>query len=69
MFIQFVCSDEQDLSIPEKKYSFGILKNAQAIGDYKSLCHWKRRVLRIDLGSDAHKGLEKFYGYLKEVIG
>ena len=69
MFIQFVCSDEKDISIPEKKYSFGILKNAQAIGDYKSLCHWKRRVLRINLGSDAHKGLEKFYGYLKETIG
>jgi glucose-6-phosphate isomerase len=68
LFIQFVIDDKDDVAIPGKSYSFGNLKNAQAIGDYESLLKWKRRVLRVNLGDDAEKGLEKFYEYLKKAI-
>jgi hypothetical protein len=68
MFIQFVIDDKNDLPIPERNYSFGILKNAQAIGDYESLVKWKRRVLKVNLGNDVQEGLKRFYGYLKSVV-
>ena len=68
MFIQFVTEDKNDLVIPGKNYSFGTLKNAQAIGDYESLVKWKRRVLKVNLGSHVQEGLKKFCGYLKRVV-
>ncbi len=68
MFIQFVNDDKNDLAIPGRNYSFGTLKNAQAIGDYESLIKWKRRVFKVNLGSDVQEGLKKFYGYLKRVV-
>lgn len=68
LFIQFHCNDKKDIAIPGRNYSFGVLKNAQAIGDYESLVNWNRRVLRVDLGGDPVKGLEQFYRILKKAI-
>ena len=40
---------KNDLSIPNKSYSFGILQQAQAIGDFVSLEEGQRRALLIQL--------------------
>jgi len=48
-----------DLPIPETRYTFGGLIRAQALGDLQALRQRGRRVLRLDLGADAHSGLQR----------
>lgn len=64
LFIQFICSSSADIQIPERNYTFGLLKRAQAIGDMEALVKHRRRVILIDLGKDFIKGLNCF----KQVI-
>ncbi len=68
VFIQIVSEDTKDLEIPGKPYSFGVLKQAQAIGDYESLIKHERRVLRVNVGRDTEKGLKEFYRLIKKSI-
>lgn len=49
LFIVITAKPENDLSIPNKSYSFGILQQAQAIGDFVSLEEGQRRALLIQL--------------------
>ena len=49
VFIQVVGDDDVDLSIPDKPYTFGELKRAQALGDLQSLRALGRRVARVTL--------------------
>ena len=48
-----------DLPVPETHYTFGALIKAQALGDLQALRQRGRRVLRVDLGADAHRGLQR----------
>lgn len=57
-FIQLAAEDEEDLSIPDRPYTFGLLWQAQAWGDLGALQKHRRRALRIDLGPDPSKGFE-----------
>ncbi|MEC4678860.1 MAG: glucose-6-phosphate isomerase [Nitrospirota bacterium] len=59
LFIQLTMDEKVDFPIPEASYSFGILKRAQALGDFHSLVRHKLQVLDIRLGKDFEKGLEK----------
>jgi len=47
LFVQIVSDDSKDIEIPGQPYSFGILKQAQATGDYQSLIQHKKKVLKI----------------------
>ena len=57
VFLQITCDDANDLSVPGQKYTFGIVKAAQARGDFQVLAERKRRALRIHLGPDVKAGL------------
>ena len=57
LFLQLVGGDADDLAIPGVPYSFGTLKQAQALGDFQSLQSKQRRVLRIGLGRDLDANL------------
>lgn len=57
VFLQMTCDDAADVSIPGHRYSFGIVKAAQARGDFQVLAERKRRVLRVHLGTDVEVGL------------
>jgi hypothetical protein len=57
LFIQLTAQDSVDLPIPSRRYSFGILKQAQVMGDFQALQKHGRRVIRIDLGPNVLKGL------------
>ena len=57
LFLQLVGGDADDLAIPGLPYSFGTLKQAQALGDFQSLQSKQRRVLRIGLGRDLDANL------------
>jgi transaldolase/glucose-6-phosphate isomerase len=64
VFLQITADDAEDLSIPDQKYSFGILKKFQAQGDLEVLAQRGRRALRVHLGKDVEKGLAK----LREIV-
>jgi len=59
VFLQITADDAHDLAIPEQKYTFGIVKAAQARGDLAVLRERGRRALRIHLGADVDAGLKK----------
>jgi transaldolase / glucose-6-phosphate isomerase len=57
VFLQITCKDANDLAVPGRKYSFGIVKAAQARGDFDVLAERGRRALRVHLGADVEAGL------------
>ena len=58
VFLQITCDDANDLPVPEQKYTFGIVKAAQARGDFQVLADRKRRALRVHLPKDVNAGLD-----------
>lgn len=59
VFLQVTCDDAIDLPVPGQKYTFGIVKAAQARGDFEVLAERGRRALRVHLGDDVDAGLAK----------
>ena len=51
VFLQLTCDDANDLPVPGQKYTFGVVKAAQARGDFEVLAERGRRALRVHLGS------------------
>ncbi|MFI5113776.1 MAG: bifunctional transaldolase/phosoglucose isomerase [Terriglobales bacterium] len=68
VFLQITCNDAQDLPVPGQKYTFGVVKAAQARGDFQVLLERKRRALRVHLGSDVKAGLTKLVELVKETL-
>ncbi|MGB6267205.1 MAG: hypothetical protein WBF56_15825, partial [Candidatus Acidiferrales bacterium] len=50
-----------DLAVPGQKYTFGVVKAAQARGDFGVLAERDRRALRVHLGSDVAAGLAELH--------
>jgi transaldolase / glucose-6-phosphate isomerase len=65
VFVQITSDDAEDLAIPGERYTFGVLKAAQALGDFLSLSKRNRRALRIHFGKDVNAGLKR----LQQAIG
>src|SRR6202043_3379588 len=57
VFLQITCDDAIDLPVPGQKYTFSIVKAAQARGDFAVLAERGRRALRVHLGKDVAAGL------------
>jgi transaldolase/glucose-6-phosphate isomerase len=57
VFVQITCDDAKDLQVPDQSYTFGIVKAAQARGDFQVLSERGRRALRLHLGTDVPAGL------------
>ena len=68
VFLQITCDDAHDLPVPGQKYTFGIVKAAQARGDFQVLADRKRRALRVHLGSDVKAGLTKLSELVRQVL-
>ncbi len=51
VFLQLTCDDANDLPVPGQRYTFGVVKAAQARGDFEVLAERGRRALRVHLGS------------------
>jgi transaldolase/glucose-6-phosphate isomerase len=58
VFLQITSDDGRDVAIPDQRYSFGVVKSAQARGDFAVLAERGRRVLRVHLGVDVAAGLQ-----------
>jgi len=59
VFLQVTSDDAADLPVPGHKYTFGVVKAAQARGDFQVLAERNRRALRVHLGADVAAGLGK----------
>ncbi len=57
VFLQITCDDVKDLPVPGQKYTFGVVKAAQARGDFAVLAERGRRALRVHLGKNLKSGL------------
>ncbi len=57
LFLQLTSEDQEDVPVPGRQYTFGLLKRAQALGDLEALRKHNRRAVRIDLGKNVLEGL------------
>ena len=57
VFLQITSDDAKDLPIPGHRASFGVVKAAQARGDFDVLVERGRRALRVHLNGDLDSGL------------
>ncbi len=55
--LQITCENAVDLAVPGQRYTFGVVKAAQARGDFEVLAERGRRALRVHLGPDVSAGL------------
>jgi transaldolase/glucose-6-phosphate isomerase len=69
VFLQITCDDAIDLPVPGQKYTFGIVKAAQARGDFQVLAERGRRALRVHLGKDVNADLSVLSRALSEALG
>jgi len=58
VFLQITADEKKDLKVPGQKASFGIIKAAQARGDFDVLTERGRRALRVHLKGDLASGLK-----------
>jgi transaldolase/glucose-6-phosphate isomerase len=68
VFLQITCDDAQDLAVPGKPYTFGVVKAAQARGDFQVLAERGRRALRVHLGPDVDAGLETLGAAIEKAL-
>jgi transaldolase/glucose-6-phosphate isomerase len=68
VFLQITCDDPLDLPVPGHTYTFGVVKAAQARGDFQVLAERTRRVLRVHLGPDVRAGLATLYAALQQAL-
>jgi transaldolase/glucose-6-phosphate isomerase len=57
VFLQITADDAEDLAVPGQKASFGVIKAAQARGDFDVLTERGRRALRVHLKGDLKTAL------------
>jgi glucose-6-phosphate isomerase len=68
VFFQITANDAQDFAVPGEAYTFSILKQAQALGDFHSLSKRGRRAIRVDLGNDTIGGLKRLHELVIEAV-
>jgi transaldolase / glucose-6-phosphate isomerase len=68
VFLQITCDDAADLAVPGQKYTFGIVKAAQARGDFQVLADRNRRALRVHLGADLAAGLNTLQDAIQKAL-
>jgi transaldolase / glucose-6-phosphate isomerase len=67
VFLQVTCDDKADLPVPGQKYTFGVVKAAQARGDFTVLVERGRRALRIHL-QDVESGLTALHSAIEKAL-
>jgi hypothetical protein len=68
LFLQVVQQDARDVPIPGQPFSFSILKQAQSLGDLKSLSSRKLPVLRVTLGKNAAVGWKALAAAVRSAV-
>jgi transaldolase / glucose-6-phosphate isomerase len=68
VFLQITHDDAVNLPVPGQTYTFGVVKAAQARGDFEVLAERGRRALRVHLGTDVKAGLETLRAALEQAL-
>ncbi|HEV8713687.1 MAG TPA: bifunctional transaldolase/phosoglucose isomerase [Candidatus Binatia bacterium] len=68
VFLQITCDDAEDLPAPGQQYTFGVVKAAQARGDFHVLAERGRRALRVHLGKDVRAGLVALQSAIQQAL-
>jgi transaldolase/glucose-6-phosphate isomerase len=68
VFLQITCDDKVDLPVPGQKYTFGVVKAAQARGDFAVLAERGRRALRVHIGKNVKADLAKLARAIKKAL-
>jgi transaldolase/glucose-6-phosphate isomerase len=68
VFLQITADDAKDLPVPGQKASFGVIKAAQARGDFGVLTERGRRALRIHLKGDLGRGLKALDRAIRQAL-
>ena len=68
VFLQITCDDAADLPVPGQKYTFGIVKAAQARGDFQVLAERGRRALRVHLGKNLRADLASLLATVRQIF-
>jgi transaldolase/glucose-6-phosphate isomerase len=66
--LQVTCDDAVDLPVPGQKFTFGVVKAAQARGDFQVLAERGRRALRVHL-HDVESGLATLAASVQSALG
>ncbi len=69
VFLQITCDDAVELPVPGQKYTFGVVKAAQARGDFQVLAERGRRALRVHLGTDVNAALSTLAAAVQKALG
>jgi transaldolase/glucose-6-phosphate isomerase len=68
VFLQITADDAHDLAVPGERFTFSIVKAAQARGDFDVLADRGRRALRVHLGEDVDAGLSTLATAIKSSL-
>ena len=68
VFLQITCDDPEDLPVPGQSYTFGIVKEAQARGDFEVLAQRGRRALRAHITGRLGAGLDRLSRAVEEAL-
>src|ERR1700719_149938 len=68
VFLQITCDDKVDLPVPGQKYTFSVVKAAQARGDFAVLSERGRRALRVHIGKNVKADLAKLTRATKKAL-
>jgi transaldolase/glucose-6-phosphate isomerase len=69
VFLQITADDAADLVVPGEKFTFGVVKAAQARGDFDVLAERGRRALRVHVKGSLSAGLERLGGAIASAVG
>jgi transaldolase / glucose-6-phosphate isomerase len=68
VFLQITADDAKDVPVPGQKATFGVIKAAQARGDFDVLTERGRRALRVHLKGDLESGLKRLDAAIAEAL-
>jgi transaldolase/glucose-6-phosphate isomerase len=68
VFLQITNDEAEDLPVPGRSYTFGLVKAAQARGDFEVLAERGRRALRVHLGPDVSAGLAQLRNLVRDAL-
>ena len=68
VFLQITCDDKVDFPVPGQKYTFGVVKAAQARGDFAVLAERGRRALRVHIGKNVKADLSKLAKAMQKAL-
>jgi transaldolase/glucose-6-phosphate isomerase len=68
VFLQITADDSADLAVPGEKYTFGVVKAAQARGDFDVLAERGRRALRVHVKGSLSAALDRLGSAIQAAV-